>query len=63
MPSKILECTTKGVKGFKAEGAANAVCYTGAGAREKAAAQVTAINISEGRKKGASWAMKLPKQK
>lgn len=63
MPSKIMECTTKGVKGFKAEGAANAVCYTGAGAREKAAAQVAAINISEGRKKGSSWAMKLPEQK
>jgi hypothetical protein len=63
MPSKILECTSKGSKGFKAEGAANAVCYVGPGAREKAAAQVAAINISEARKLGKSWAKKLPEPK
>jgi len=63
MPSKVMECTTNGQKGFKAEGARNPVCYVGSGAREKAVAQVNAINISEGRKTGAAWAMKLPAMK
>lgn len=60
VPSKVMECTTNGQKGFKAEGARNAVCYIGPGAREKAVAQVNAINIAEGRKSGAAWAKKLP---
>lgn len=61
MPAKVVECTLNGVKGFKSE--TGGTCYTGPGAREKAVAQVTAINISKGRKEGAAWAKKLPAMK
>ena len=57
MPAKVVECTLNGAKGFKAEGGQ---CHTGPAAREKATAQVQAINISKGRKEGAAWAKKLP---
>jgi len=60
MPAKVVECTLNGVKGFKAEGGQ---CHTGPAAREKAAAQVQAINISVGRKAGAAWAKNLPVKK
>lgn len=58
MPAKVVECTLNGVKGFKSS--EGGTCYTGAAGREKAVAQVTAINISKGRKEGAAWAKKLP---
>lgn len=57
MPSQLMECTLNGSKGFKAEGGK---CYTGPGAREKAVAQVQAININNERKKGTAWAKALP---
>ena len=57
MPAKVVECTLNGVKGFKSSD--GGTCYTGPAAKEKAAAQVQAINISKGRK-GAAWAKKLP---
>lgn len=57
MPAKVVECTLNGVKGFKSE--AGGTCYTGPGAREKAVAQVTAVNNSMARKEGKSWATKL----
>jgi len=58
---EVVECTLNGVKGFKSE--AGGKCYTGAGAREKAVAQVQAINISTARRKGAPWATSLPEKK
>lgn len=48
----------KGQKGFKAE--VGGVCFVAPGAREKAVAQMTAINISTAKKQGKSWAEKLP---
>lgn len=61
MPAKVVECTLNGVKGFKSE--TGGTCYTGAGSREKAVAQVPAINISTAKKGGKSWATKLPAKK
>lgn len=58
MPAKVVECTLNGVKGFKSS--EGGTCYTGPAGREKAVAQVTAINISKGRKEGAAWAKKIP---
>ncbi len=58
MPAKVVECTLNGAKGFKSSD--GGTCYTGPAAREKATAQVQAINISKGRKEGAAWAKKLP---
>lgn len=58
MPSKLMECVSKGNKGWKAEGGGS--CFVGAGAREKAVAQMTAINISTAKKEGKAWAEKLP---
>lgn len=60
MPSKVIECTVNGVKGFKAEGG---TCYIGSAAKEKATAQAQAINISVGRKEGKSWAKNLQVKK
>jgi len=60
MPAKVVECTLNGVKGFKAEGGK---CHIGPAAKEKATAQMQAINISVGRKEGAAWAKKLPVKK
>lgn len=57
MPSKLVECTDNGVKGWKAEGAVT--CHIGAGAKEKATAQMLAINISTGRKEKKSWALNI----
>lgn len=57
---KVLECTSNGSKGFKAH--AGGECYIGSGAKERAVAQVQAINISMGKKQGSSWAKKLPKK-
>jgi len=62
MPSKLMQCVFKGQKGWKAEGK-NSKCYVGPDAREKAVAQVQAINISAGRQQGAEWAEKLPEPK
>lgn len=61
MPAKVVECTMNGVKGFKSSD--GGICYTGSAAREKATAQVQAINISKGRKEGAAWAKNLPAKK
>lgn len=61
MPAKVVECTLNGVKGFKSSD--GGTCYTGPAAKEKAAAQVQAINISVGRKAGAAWAKNLPVKK
>lgn len=61
MPAKVVECTLNGAKGFKSSD--GGTCYTGSAAKEKAAAQVQAINISVGRKAGAAWAKKLPAKK
>lgn len=61
MPSKLIQCVFKGQKGWKAEGGGK--CFTGSDAREKAVAQVEAINISTGRKEGRAWAEKLPEPK
>lgn len=57
MPSKLMQCVSKGQKGWKAEGG---TCYIGEGAREKAVAKMQAINISTGKKEGKSWAKKMP---
>lgn len=57
MPSKLMECSSKWQKVFKAEGVS---CFIGEGAREKAVAQMTAINISTAKKEGKAWAEKLP---
>lgn len=61
MPAKLRQCITKGQKGWSAE--ANGHCFTGSNAREQAAAQVAAINISVGKKSGAAWAKEIPGQK
>lgn len=61
MPAKVVECTLNGAKGYKSSD--GGTCYTGPAAKEKAAAQVQAINISVGRKAGAAWAKKLPAKK
>lgn len=61
MPSKLMQCVSKGQKGWKAEG--SKTCFIGPDARDKATAQVQAINISQGRKQGAAWAKKLPEPK
>lgn len=58
MPAKLAECTLKGVKGYKSD--IGGTCFTGPGAREKAVAQLEAINISKARKEGKAWATKLP---
>lgn len=58
MPAKIRECVYKGKKGFSSD--KGGTCYTGPDAREKAAAQVQAINISTAKREGKAWAMKLP---
>lgn len=61
MPAKVVECTLNGVKGFKSSD--GGTCYTGPAAREKATAQVQAINITTARKEGAAWAKMLPPKK
>ena len=61
MPAKVVECTLNGVKGFKSSD--GGTCYTGPAAREKAIAQVQAINSSKGRKEGVAWAKNLPAKK
>lgn len=61
MPAVVVECTLNGVKGFKSS--EGGTCYTGPAAREKAVAQVQAINISKGKQSGASWAKHLPAKK
>lgn len=60
MPAKLVECTIKGTKGWSAEGGK---CFAGTGAREKAVAQLEAINISVGKKEGKTWAKKIPAKK
>lgn len=61
MPAKLRQCIVKGTKGWSAE--PNGHCFTGSNAREQAAAQVAAINISVGKKSGAAWAEKIPEPK
>ena len=58
MPSKLMQCVSKVQKGWKAEG--GGACFIGPDAREKATAQMTAINISTAKRQGKSWAEKLP---
>lgn len=57
MPAKIVECISKGQRGFKSS--EGGTCYIGPKAREQAGAQVTAINISQAKKQGAAWVKKL----
>ena len=61
MPAKLTECTIKGVKGWSSD--VGGKCFTGSGAREKAVAQLQAINITTAKKSGAAWAEKLPAKK
>ena len=61
MPAKVVSCTANGVDGFKSSDGGN--CYTGPAAKEKAVAQVTAINITTARKEGAAWVKQLPARK
>ena len=61
MPAKLRECVSKGQKGWASD--KGGTCFIGSGAREKAVAQVQAINISVGKKEGKSWAEKLPAKK
>lgn len=61
MPVKVVDCTLNGVKGFKSS--EGGTCYTGPAGREKAVAQVQAINISKARSEGKSWATKMPMPK
>lgn len=57
MPAKLRQCTYKGQKGWAAD--KGSTCFIGENAREKAVAQVQAINISVGKKEGKAWAKKL----
>jgi len=61
MPAKLRQCIFKGQKGWSAE--PNGHCFTGSRAREQAAAQVTAINITVGKKSGLAWAKNIPEPK
>jgi hypothetical protein len=59
MPSRLITCELEGQKGWQAEG--SETCYVGPDAREKARAQVQAINISTAIKKGESWTKRIKK--
>jgi len=61
MPAKLRSCTVNGEKGWASD--IGGKCFTGPAAREKAVAQLQAINISKAKKEGASWAEKLPSKK
>lgn len=61
MPAKLIECTLNGAKGFKSD--IGGTCFTGPGGREKAVAQVQAINITTARREGKAWAKALPAKK
>lgn len=58
MPEKLMQCVSKGAKGWKA--GPEGTCYTGPDGRAQAVKQGQAINISQGKAQGKSWAKKIP---